>query len=137
MTLLDYYTAGTVEYFSLLFTTLFGILSLYILARDHVYRKHLKLLTSVYCFLSLVAFWVGSRLIGTAVLIYLQLQANNYWSTYVSQATEYDPLGLTRFVPLVVNTPLYYVLYIGLPAVVALFLIQMWYQMVLKEFRNP
>lgn len=136
MTLLDYYTAGTVEYFTLLFTTFFGVLGLYLLVRDPSYRRHLNLLTSVYVFLSSVTGWVVARLIGTTVLIYLELQAGGYWDTYSSQAATYDPLGITRFVPWVVSTPFYYVFYLGVPLIVVLVMLWMWRQLVWKEIRK-
>lgn len=136
MTLLDYYTAGTVEYFTLLFTVLFGIFGLYLLVRDVTYRRHLKLLTVVYAFLSLVTGWVTARLIGTTALIYVELQDEGYWSTYVSQSSSYDPVGVTRFVPWIINSPFYYAFYFGVPLIVVLVMLWMWHRMVWKEAKR-
>lgn len=136
MTLLDYYTAGTVEYFTLLFAIVFGVLGLYFLAGGENYRKHVRLLSGVYAILSVITGWVIARLIGTTVLIYVELNASGYWNTYATQASQYDPAGITRWVPVVMNSPFYPLVYYGVPTALVLFMLWMWYRLVWTESKT-
>jgi hypothetical protein len=134
-TLLDFLTAGTVEYIGIIFTSIFGIVGLYGLAREQDYRRHRAIMTVSYGAAVFFLCWAIARTIGTTFMIYYQLRAQKLLKDYDHLTSTYDPLAATPHVPFF--SGVYYpIIYYGIPAVTGLLLSFAWYAMFISRPRD-